>query len=149
MLAAKRSPALSRAGTARRAPLAVVAAFTATGATLADVEAAGGKKVVEVGAAGRVLLAQDGGKLYALANKCAHLGLPLQGKTPLLQAKIEGGCVTCPAHGTKFALADGAVQGEWCPKMPSLGPFGKLGNPKPQPTFPVRVTESGAIEVDL
>ena len=125
------------------------AAFTATGVTQTDVKAAGGKKVVEVGSAGRVLLAEDNGKLYAVSNKCSHLGLPLVGKTALLQGEVSGGCVTCPAHKTRFSLADGSVQGEWCPSFPQLPLVGKLGDKKPLPTYAVRVSDSGVIEVDV
>jgi nitrite reductase/ring-hydroxylating ferredoxin subunit len=139
----------ARAASCRRSKsLAVRAAFTPVGATKADVAAAGGKKVVET-PAGRVLLAEDGGKMYAVSNKCSHLGLPLVGKTALLQGEVSGGCVTCPAHKTRFSLADGSVQGEWCPGFPQLPLVGKLGDKKPLPTYAVRVSESGAIEVDL
>lgn len=152
MLAAKRcSPAAGRAALAgRRAPLSVVAmAWTATGVSQSDVTAAGGKKVVETATAGRVLLAEDSGKLFAVSNKCSHLGLPLVGKTALLQGEVKNGCVTCPAHKTRFSLADGSVQGEWCPGFPQLPLVGKLGDKKPLPTYAVRVSEGGAIEVDV
>jgi nitrite reductase/ring-hydroxylating ferredoxin subunit len=88
-------------------------------ATKKEVQDAGGKLVVET-SAGRVLLAVDGDKIRACSNKCSHLGLPLVGKTALFQAEISDGCVTCPAHGTKFDLATGEVKGEWCPKMVSM-----------------------------
>lgn len=151
MLAAKRtSVAAAAASRGRRSPLLVRNAWTAAGVTQSDVAAAGGKKVVEVGSAGRVLLAEDGGKLYAVSNKCSHLGLPLVGKTALLQGEVKGGCVTCPAHKTRFSLADGSVQGEWCPSFPQLPLVGKLSDKKPLPTYAVRVDgSSGAIEVDV
>jgi nitrite reductase/ring-hydroxylating ferredoxin subunit len=152
MLAATtRSPTAARAAAASRgrAPaVTVVAAFTSVGATLSDVKAAGGKKVVET-SSGRVLLAEDGGVLFAVSNKCSHLGLPLVGKTALLQGEVANGCVTCPAHKTRFSLSTGEVQGEWCPSFPQLPLVGKLGDKKPLPTYAVRVSDSGAIEVDL
>lgn len=152
MLAAKRtSAAAAAASRGRRSSLVVIrATWTPSGVTQSDVAAAGGKKVVEVGSAGRVLLAEDGGKLYAVSNKCSHLGLPLVGKTALLQGEVKGGCVTCPAHKTRFSLADGSVQGEWCPSFPQLPLVGKLSDKKPLPTYAVRVDgSSGAIEVDV
>jgi nitrite reductase/ring-hydroxylating ferredoxin subunit len=150
MLAAKRcSPVARAAGPRRSAAVAVRAAWTPAGVTRADVVAAGGKKVVEVGSAGRVLLADDGGKLYAVSNKCSHLGLPLVGKTALLQGEVANGCVTCPAHKTRFSLADGSVQGEWCPGFPQLPLVGKLSDKKPLPTYAVRVGAGDAIEVDV
>jgi len=58
----------------------------------------------EVKAGGRdVLLAKVGGKFYAVENTCPHMG----GK--LAQGKLEGTVVTCPLHGSQFALKDGSV----------------------------------------
>jgi len=56
-------------------------------ASAADV-AAKGKMVVEVGGA-KILLVNDGGALYAVSNKCSHLGLPLVGKTAVFQAEAR------------------------------------------------------------
>eukprot|EP00887_Chlorella_sp_A99_P000375 scaffold13.g375.t1 len=115
--------------------------------TQKELSAAGGKKVVELGSQ-RVLVVEDGGSVYALSNKCSHLGLPLVGKTGLFQAEIKDGCVVCPAHGTAFNLATGAVKGEWCPGM-NLPIVGKITQPQPQPTFETRLTENGGIEVNI
>lgn len=117
-------------------------------ATTTDLKEAGGRKVVEVDGQ-RVLLAETDGKVFAVSNKCSHLGLPLVGKTAMFQADVSAGCVTCPAHGTKFDLATGEPQGEWCPKLPNLPLVGKpmVGTPKPLPTFESRVSEDGTIEV--
>ena len=52
-----------------------------------------------------------------------------------------------PAHGTKFSLATGAVEGPWCPKM-NLPFVGAINNtPAPLPTFESRVGDNGTIEV--
>lgn len=115
-------------------------------ATTKELKEAGGKKVVEVGGQ-RVLLAEVDGEVYAVSNKCSHLGLPLVGKTAMFQATVSDRCVTCPAHGTKFDLASGEVVGDWCPSMPNLPFVGKIGDKKPLPTFQSRVDASGAIEV--
>lgn len=122
-------------------------AWTKVG-TLADVKAANGKLVVEVNGQ-RILLALDGNQVRAVSNKCSHLGLPLVGKTPIFQAEVSNGCVTCPAHGTSFNLETGSVVGDWCPKMPSLPLVGKIGGdePVPLPTFESRTDESGSIEI--
>ena len=50
----------------------------------------------------KILVAKEGDAVYASSNKCSHLGISLQGKTALLDAKVSGGCVTCSAHGTVF-----------------------------------------------
>lgn len=63
---------------------------------------------------------------------------------------MSNSCVVCPAHGTAFDLATGAVKGEWCPRFPTLPLVGKMTEAKPLPTFQTRVDEaSGAIEVDV
>ncbi|MFL6451635.1 MAG: Rieske 2Fe-2S domain-containing protein [Bryobacteraceae bacterium] len=43
-------------------------------------------------------------KLYALANKCSHMG------GPLAEGKVEGDSVICPWHGSRFCLGDGRVE---------------------------------------
>lgn len=89
--------------------------------------------------------------MYAVSNKCPHLGLPLVGKTKFLQGvvgEVSGkSCITCPAHGSVFALEDGSVQGEWCPKLPNLPLIGKGPAASALKTFSSRV-EDGVVEVD-
>jgi nitrite reductase/ring-hydroxylating ferredoxin subunit len=63
----------------------------------------------------QVLLQDVAGTVYAVSNKCSHLNLSLQGKTALLSATVTPDCcVVCPAHGTAFDLATGAVKGVRC-----------------------------------
>jgi len=54
-----------------------------------------------------VLLARDGDRLFAIANRCSHQGAPLS-KGPL---RFSGSLatVTCPVHGSQFALDSGNV----------------------------------------
>ena len=54
-----------------------------------------------------VLLARDGDRLFAIANRCSHQGAPLS-KGPL---RFSGSLatVTCPVHGSQFALDSGKV----------------------------------------
>lgn len=73
-----------------------------------------------------VLLVRQHGSIRALANRCTHAGWPLA------PGKFEGGCVTCPMHGSVFRLEDGSVE---------RGPAAS-----PQPCFEVRVNE-GRVEV--
>jgi len=73
-----------------------------------------------------VLLVRDGATVRALADRCSHRGGPLH------QGAIEGGCVTCPLHGSRFRLVDGSVE---------RGP-----SPYPQPSYAVREHE-GRVEV--
>jgi len=60
-----------------------------------------GKFVFESDTKGRILIQEFMGELYAINNKCPHLGLPLQGKTPLLSATCtKNGGVVCSVHGS-------------------------------------------------
>jgi 3-phenylpropionate/trans-cinnamate dioxygenase ferredoxin component len=48
-----------------------------------------------------ILIANVGGKFYAIGNKCTHRGGNLSG------GKLEGNIVTCPRHGARFDLTTG------------------------------------------
>lgn len=50
-----------------------------------------------------ILLARRDGKVYAIGEKCSHLGGPLS------EGKLEGDAVVCPWHGSRFSLDDGRV----------------------------------------
>jgi nitrite reductase/ring-hydroxylating ferredoxin subunit len=64
--------------------------------------AEGGTKAVEV--EGRqVLLYQERGRVHAMNNICTHAGGPLS------EGEVCDGVVTCPWHGSRFRLTDGAV----------------------------------------
>jgi nitrite reductase/ring-hydroxylating ferredoxin subunit/uncharacterized membrane protein len=67
-----------------------------------------------------------GGENFALAEPCSHLG------GPLAKGTLEGDCIACPWHGSRFRLQDGSVAG---------GPA-----TFPQPCFETRVRD-GQIEV--
>jgi nitrite reductase/ring-hydroxylating ferredoxin subunit len=112
-----------------------------------------GKFVFESDTKGRILIQEFMGELYVINNKCPHLGLPLQGKTPLLSATCtKNGGVVCSVHGSEFDLKTGAALGEWCPKVPTLPVIGKpmAGEPKPAEVYPVSVDEnSGEIVLEL
>ena len=82
---------------------------------------------VAVEAEGRqVMLYRHGGVLYALDNACSHAGGLLSRGT------VADLTVTCPLHGSRFALADGCVR---------RGPASQ-----PQPVLPTRI-RNGWIEV--
>jgi nitrite reductase/ring-hydroxylating ferredoxin subunit/uncharacterized membrane protein len=50
-----------------------------------------------------VLLVRKGGRIYAIAETCAHLGGPLS------EGQLEEASVRCPWHGSCFSLEDGRV----------------------------------------
>jgi nitrite reductase/ring-hydroxylating ferredoxin subunit/uncharacterized membrane protein len=59
--------------------------------------------LVQAGGYG-VLLYRHAGTLHAIAARCTHAG------GPLAEGEVDGElCVTCPWHGSRFRLTDGAV----------------------------------------
>jgi nitrite reductase/ring-hydroxylating ferredoxin subunit/uncharacterized membrane protein len=74
----------------------------------------------------QVMLYRHRGSLYALDNICSHAGGLLSRGT------VADLTVTCPLHGSRFAIADGCV---------SRGPASQ-----PQPVLPTRI-RNGWIEV--
>ncbi len=75
-----------------------------------------------------VLLVRQGGRVFALAETCAHLGGPLS------EGELDEGAIECPWHDSKFALEDGHV---------IHGPA-----THPQPCYEARVRD-GQIEVRM
>jgi nitrite reductase/ring-hydroxylating ferredoxin subunit/uncharacterized membrane protein len=74
----------------------------------------------------QVMLYRHRGHLYAIDNVCSHAGGLLS------RGPVADLTVTCPLHGSRFALADGSV---------SRGPASQ-----PQPVLPTRI-RNGWIEV--
>ena len=72
--------------------------FAAKAAALAD----GGKLKVPVDNRD-VLLTRIGGEVYAIDNKCTHMG------GSLFDGHFEDGLVSCPRHGATFDLKTGKV----------------------------------------
>lgn len=68
-----------------------------------------------------VALVRQGDTVRALSNVCTHAG------GPLAEGKVDGGCLVCPWHGSRFRLSDGAVE---------RGPASV-----PAPVWQVRVTD--------
>jgi nitrite reductase/ring-hydroxylating ferredoxin subunit len=68
--------------------------------------------------------------IYALDNRCTHMGGPLH--KGVVKASGSLRTVTCPVHGSIFRLTDGRVV---------RGPAGK-----PQPVYETRVND-GMVEV--
>jgi nitrite reductase/ring-hydroxylating ferredoxin subunit/uncharacterized membrane protein len=74
----------------------------------------------------QIMLYRHGGSLYAIDNICSHAGGLLS------RGPVADLTVTCPLHGSRFALSDGCVR---------RGPASQ-----PQPVLPTRI-RNGWIEV--
>jgi nitrite reductase/ring-hydroxylating ferredoxin subunit/uncharacterized membrane protein len=85
----------------------------------------GESKVVDVEDV-TVMVTRQGGRVYALRDRCSHRGGPLH------EGHVEDNCVVCPWHESAFRLQDGSV---------ARGPA-----TAPQPAYDVRVRDGG-IEV--
>jgi nitrite reductase/ring-hydroxylating ferredoxin subunit/uncharacterized membrane protein len=68
-----------------------------------------------------VVLVRTGGRVHALADRCAHRGGSLS------EGDLVDGCLECPLHGSRFRLTDGSVE-----RGPSA---------YPQPVYEVRVKD--------
>lgn len=51
----------------------------------------------------QVVLARASGQLHAMGATCSHYGAPLD------EGSIDGDCLVCPWHGSRFRLSDGSV----------------------------------------
>ncbi len=50
-----------------------------------------------------ILLINSNNKLFALDARCTHAGAPLE------EGTLEGDTLTCPWHGSKFRISNGAL----------------------------------------
>lgn len=73
-----------------------------------------------------VVVVKSGGALFALSARCTHAGGPLD------EGEVADGCLSCPWHGSRFALADG---------RPVHGPAAVA-----QPVWETRI-EAGRVQV--
>jgi nitrite reductase/ring-hydroxylating ferredoxin subunit len=96
----------------------------------------------------KLLLTRVGGRVYAVENKCPHLGMSLARGT------LSGSTLRCPWHGSRFDVCTGANQ-DWANAvagipmpswMHSLIAMGK----KPAPLRTLKATESqGHVYVEV
>ncbi|MBM3132144.1 MAG: Rieske (2Fe-2S) protein [Chloroflexi bacterium] len=89
-----------------------------------------------------ILLARASDRFYAAENRCPHMGARLS------EGALAGTVVTCPRHGSRFALTDGKVI-EWAKLPPIISKVSKMiRRPRGLLTFPVKV-ENGRISVEI
>ena len=60
-----------------------------------------------------VLLVQEGGQVFALDNRCPHMGFPLD------RGSVEDGILTCHWHHARFELASGCTFDLWADDAPT------------------------------
>jgi nitrite reductase/ring-hydroxylating ferredoxin subunit/uncharacterized membrane protein len=94
----------------------------------ADVSVTEGRPARAVVGDTPVLLIRHGGEVQAIHDRCSHRGCSLS------DGEIEGDEVICSCHGSRFALADGAVR-----RGPATAP---------QPSYDVR-EHDGRLELRL
>lgn len=94
----------------------------------------GSARRIEVGGTA-VLLADLGGRFFAISDTCSHMGGTLS------EGTYEDGIVTCPRHGSRFDVRTGRIV-----RAPKILFFkGKAGD---VPSYPVRV-EGDDVLIDV
>ena len=72
----------------------------------------------------RVVLANAGGRIYALAELCTHV------KRPLSEGDLDGEELVCPFHGGRFDVKTGEPSA-----FPSVNPWQSTTSGSKAPTF--------------
>ena len=80
-------------------------------ATLEELKTAG--MVVVRGTRCPLLVVYDDGKVFALDNRCPHLGFPLH------RGSVDDGILTCHWHHARFDLASGCTFDLWADDVPT------------------------------
>ena len=60
-----------------------------------------------------ILVVYDGGRVFALDNRCPHMGFPLD------RGSVEDGILTCHWHHARFDLASGCTFDLWADDVPA------------------------------
>src|SRR4051794_17480957 len=60
-----------------------------------------------------ILVVYDGGRVFALDNRCPHMGFPLD------RGSVEDGILTCHWHHARFDLASGCTFDLWADDVPT------------------------------
>jgi len=79
--------------------------------SLAELKAKG--RLVVRGRHRPILLVHENGRVFALDNRCPHMGFPLD------RGSIEDGILTCHWHHARFTLASGCTFDLWADDVPT------------------------------
>src|SRR5829696_1053849 len=60
-----------------------------------------------------ILVVYDGGRVFALDNRCPHMGFPLD------RGSVDDGILTCHWHHARFDLASGCTFDLWADDVPT------------------------------
>ena len=72
------------------------------------------KRIVQAaGPHGPLVVVHDNGRVFALDNRCPHLGFPLH------RGSVENGILTCHWHHARFDLATGGTFDPWADDVPT------------------------------
>jgi nitrite reductase/ring-hydroxylating ferredoxin subunit len=95
--------------------------------TIAELKSKG--RLVVHGAHRPILVVEDQDRIFALDNRCPHLGFPLD------RGSIEDGILTCHWHHARFDLASGCTFDLWADDVPSCAVELRAGEVWVQPEF--------------
>ncbi len=87
-----------------------------------------------------ILIVKHGDEYYGMLAICAHMGCALL-------TDVNGYVATCPAHGAKYDVRTGEMI-----EKPQVRPEARCEYADvkaPLPTYRVRVTQDGFLEVDV
>jgi nitrite reductase/ring-hydroxylating ferredoxin subunit len=87
-----------------------IASFVRAG-SLEELKAKG--RLVVRGAHRPILVVHDRGRVFALDNRCPHMGFPLD------RGSVEDGILTCHWHHARFDLASGCTFDLWADDVPT------------------------------
>ena len=96
---------------ARNAPMDMPTSDFVRAGSLAELEAKG--RLVVHGRHSPILVIYDGGHVFALDNRCPHMGFPLD------RGSVEDGILTCHWHHARFDLASGCTFDLWADDVPT------------------------------
>src|SRR5260370_19540221 len=76
-----------------------------------------------------ILVVHDKGRVFALDNRCPHMGFPLD------RGSVEDGTLTCHWHHARFDLASGCTFDLWADDVPTCPAEVRDGEVWVRPTF--------------
>ncbi|MBV8913373.1 MAG: Rieske (2Fe-2S) protein [Acetobacteraceae bacterium] len=81
--------------------------------TIAELRANGGRRVLHGARHRPVLVVYHEGRVFALDNRCPHMGFPLD------RGSVEDGILTCHWHHARFDVASGCTFDLWADDVPT------------------------------